>query len=502
MRVTEADNPLTQAIDRVDTAAALDLLSAAEGQLFGSNAWGPGLMEPGFLDQLRELRTKVQHDLAAGGQLVIGGAGTSGRLALQTQARHRGTGQVLGLLAGGVEAFFRAREGAEDSAELGRADLERMQGDGPLTYLGVSCGLSAAYVAGQAYFALNRPNTTVAILGFNPADVANRRPLPDLPDGFAGLLELLEARANGLLLNPIVGPEAISGSTRLKGGSATRAIIDYLLSDESDPRIWFETATDLHRHLSAELPGLARLVAAVQEAVLQGTGATYVAGAHTGLIALLDATELPPTFGTPPELVNCVVPPAIAELLPGLALAPMSPEKLLTPMRGRPLLVLDQAGLALVPAAQRGETLSLDLPSSCIQALADLPAGRRTAFEDLLRKWWLNLFSTAVFLGCGKVFGNRMIDLRISNLKLWERAVRIVSDLGGVDAERAERALCAVVPNAAQATPAEKIRLAVAQERVVPAAILICRTGCDLTGAKSLLARHPKLADALRAAGA
>lgn len=502
MRVTEADNPLTLGIDRVDTTTALDLLCAVEGQLFGAEVWGPGLFEPDFLGRLRELRTQIQRDLAAGGRLVIGGAGTSGRLALQTQARHRDKGQVLGLLAGGVDAFFRAREGAEDSAELGRADLERVMGDGPLTYLGVSCGLSAAYVAGQAYCALNRPNTTVAILGFNAAEVANRRALPYLPDGFASLLELVDAQANGVLLNPIVGPEAISGSTRLKGGSATRAIIDYLLGDEPDPRAWFETAAALQRCLSAALPGLTPLVEQVQGAVLKGAGALYVAGADTGLIALLDATELPPTFGTSPDLVGCVVPPAIADLLPGLALEPMSPAKLVTPAKGRQLLALDDAGLALVPAAQRAQTLSLDLPSSCKRALAKLPPDRRAAFEDLLRKWWLNLFSTAVFLGCGKVFGNRMIDLRISNLKLWERAVRIVAELGGVKPEHAERALCEVVPGTAEATPEQRIRLAVAQERVVPAAILICHTGCGATQAQALLARYPKLADALRAEGA
>ncbi len=496
MRITEADNPLTRTIDQVDTLTALQRLWAAEGQLFGSPAWGPGLLEPDFLVRLSALRVAVQACLAAGGRLVIGGAGTSGRLALQTQARY--PGQVVGLLAGGVGAFFRAREGAEDSAELGQSDLAQVDAAGPMVYLGVSCGLSAAYVAGQALALLARDNATVALLGFNPASAANRRPLPGLPGGFAELLERLAETPGAVLLNPIVGPEAISGSTRLKGGSATRAVIDYLLNDETDASTWFQTAARLHGSLFEALPRLAEQVNACQSALLAGTGATYVAGVQTGLLALLDATELPPTFGVPPDLVRCIVPAEMAALLPGLPLEAMSPARLERVEADELLLALDEDGLALIPPALRSRARALELPSACRRALAELPSAQRPVLADLMGKWWLNLFSTAVFLGCGKVFGNRMIDLRISNLKLWERAARTVAELGGVDLEQAERALCEVVPGAALATPEDRVRLAVARERVVPAAILVCRSGCSAAEAQARLARLPKLADALR----
>ena len=114
----------------------------------------------------------------------------------------------------------------------------------------------------------------------------------------------------------------------------------------------------------------------------------------------------------------------------------------------------------------------------------------------LATKWMLNAFSTQVFAAFGKIYQNRMIDLRISNLKLLQRAVDLVSLLGKVSAERARQAIYEVIEISGQ-EPHRIVSQAVRKDRVVPTALLMCLSGKTKAACEQLLHDTPRVYDAL-----
>jgi N-acetylmuramic acid 6-phosphate etherase len=143
--------------------------------------------------------------LRAGGRLLYVGAGTSGRLGVLDAAEMAPTfgaahGQVVAILAGGPRAVTESVEGVEDDEEAGQRDL------GPTTdrdcVVGITMSGTAAYVRG----ALAAARGTRVLVTANPRS--------DLPAAIRVVLDL--------------GAEALAGSTRLKGGSATKAVLNMI----------------------------------------------------------------------------------------------------------------------------------------------------------------------------------------------------------------------------------------------------------------------------------
>ncbi|EDL52796.1 MULTISPECIES: N-acetylmuramic acid 6-phosphate etherase [Vibrio] len=147
-----------------------------------------------------------------GGRLLYLGAGTSGRLGVLDASECPPTfgtdpDMVVGIIAGGNDAMFRAKEGAEDDPALGEQDLI----DHKLTSKDVVVGIAASgrtpYVIGALEYANQLGATTVA-LSCNPAsDIAN---------------------IAQIAISPVVGPEALTGSTRLKSGTAQKLVLNML----------------------------------------------------------------------------------------------------------------------------------------------------------------------------------------------------------------------------------------------------------------------------------
>jgi len=421
--------------------------------------------------------------------VVITGAGTSGRLAVHAAALS-GHPRIVGLLAGGLGAFFRAREGVEDAPADGIACLrEALAGSRQFVLIGISCGLSAAWVAGQVYEALGYPDATAAVIGFNPLDDASSRPLPGLDTSFRDLLGVLEDRET--LLNPIIGPEPIAGSTRMKGGSATRMILDMLLS-EAPPETVLETCRALGDAVY-RYADLGALIDDAGEVLLAGRGIATISRERAGLMTMLDASECPPTFGSRPEQVMPFVPARFRDLLPGFALRGFT---------WADLAVSDLDGylgvrVSLAPDAGLPEFAGcrdLDAPEPVRQILARLDDDLVGRGGDLVLKWLLNALTTGAFILAGKVFGNRMIDLRISNIKLWHRARDLVVLLADCSSAQADAALMTVLER--QDRPEALIGLAAGTERVVPTAVLVAR-GHDLVAARKQLDRKPRSRDNL-----
>ncbi len=147
--------------------------------------------------------------LGAGGRLILTGAGTSGRLAVIEAAECLPTfscERVVGLMAGGPGAFLRAREGAEDDRAAGRGDLAALAPGGDDLVLGVTASGRTPWVLGTLE-AARAAGARAALLCCSPP------PAPEAAD-----LDL------AIVLD--TGPEALSGSTRLKAGTATKCVLN------------------------------------------------------------------------------------------------------------------------------------------------------------------------------------------------------------------------------------------------------------------------------------
>ncbi len=202
--LTERANPRTGGIDQLPTADILRLMNDEDATV-------PAAVRA-TIPQIARAVDALAERLARGGRLLLFGAGTSGRLAALDAAEWPptfGTPPDLAraFIAGGPSALTRAVEGAEDDADLGRRDAEGA-GAGPDDLaLGVSASGGAPYVLGTVMAARERGALTVGL--------ACRDGSP------------LEA-AVAIMIAPLVGPEVIAGSSRLKAGTAQKLVLNML----------------------------------------------------------------------------------------------------------------------------------------------------------------------------------------------------------------------------------------------------------------------------------
>lgn len=202
--VTEARNLASADLDRLSTIDFVRLVNGEDAKLANAVA-----------EQAQEIAIAIDliaDSLAGGGRLIYVGAGTSGRLGVLDASECPPTfsadpEQVIGLIAGGREALQRAVEGAEDSAEQGAEDLRDIN----LTQRDVLVGIAASghtrYVIGALNFAKQAGAGTVG-LSCNPGS-----PVSEAAD---------------VGISVAVGPEVLSGSTRMKAGTATKMVLNML----------------------------------------------------------------------------------------------------------------------------------------------------------------------------------------------------------------------------------------------------------------------------------
>ncbi|WP_440872079.1 N-acetylmuramic acid 6-phosphate etherase [Vibrio diabolicus] len=202
--VSEGRNPETMDIDLLPS---LDIVQRLNQQ----DKLVPIAVEK-VLPEIAQAVDKITEAFKVGGRLFYIGAGTSGRLGVLDASECPPTfgtapEMVVGIIAGGKEAMFRAKEGAEDDPELGEQDLK----ENALTQRDVVVGIAASgrtpYVIGGLEYANELGATTVA-LSCNPDS-----PIADIAD---------------IAISPVVGPEALTGSTRLKSGTAQKLVLNML----------------------------------------------------------------------------------------------------------------------------------------------------------------------------------------------------------------------------------------------------------------------------------
>ena len=202
-RLTEQRNPRSREIDRLSPLEIADLINAEDRMV--AQAVGE---EREAIARAMELAVKA---FRAGGRLIYVGAGTSGRLGVLDAAEMPPTygtdpDMVQGVIAGGPAALVRAQERAEDRTEDGAAAIEEKR-VGPRDFvLGIATSGTTPYVHG----ALRRAREHGARTGFLLCTYPSQ--------------ELLSA--HDVVIAPLVGPEVITGSTRMKAGTATKIVLN------------------------------------------------------------------------------------------------------------------------------------------------------------------------------------------------------------------------------------------------------------------------------------
>ncbi|MGI8855470.1 MAG: N-acetylmuramic acid 6-phosphate etherase [Thermomicrobiales bacterium] len=201
---TERRNPATEGIDRMSALEIARAMNAEDATVAGA--------VQRELPQIAAAIEGITARLQRGGRLIYMGAGTSGRLGVLDASECPPTfstppEQVVGWIAGGPGALTRSIEGAEDSAEAGRTDAERLGVSGADVLVGIAASGRTPYVLGAVAFAKERGALTVGLAcnGGTPL-----------------------ARAVDIMIAPVVGSEVIGGSTRLKAGTAQKMVLNML----------------------------------------------------------------------------------------------------------------------------------------------------------------------------------------------------------------------------------------------------------------------------------
>ncbi len=202
--VAEGRNPDTMDIDLLSSQEIVERLNQQDKQV--------PLAVEAVLPQIAQAVDKITAAFKQGGRLIYLGAGTSGRLGVLDASECPPTfgvsdQMVIGLIAGGKEAMFTAQEGAEDNATLGAHDLQQIDFSSKDVLVGIAASGRTPYVIGALEYANDLGATTIA-LSCNP----------DSP-----IAEIAQ-----IAISPVVGPEALTGSTRLKSGTAQKLVLNML----------------------------------------------------------------------------------------------------------------------------------------------------------------------------------------------------------------------------------------------------------------------------------
>jgi N-acetylmuramic acid 6-phosphate etherase len=280
---------------------------------------------------------------------------------------------------------------------------------------------------------------------------------------------------------PLPPTEAVDDATRELDVLSTPDLVEVLVSRQ-------QRAIDAVR---AAVPAISAAVEAIASRLAAGGSLHYVGAGSSGRIGALDAAEAPPTFGTPPSLVRAHIAGGAAALVAAIegaeddaaAAKPLEREW----RRGDALVGISASGGAAfvvraVERARAAEVYTVALTSAAHSRLADaadlaivLPtgaeplAGSTRMLAGTAQKIALNALSTAAMVRLGKTYGNLMVDLVATNEKLRRRALRLVRDVGEVDATRASALLSAAAGS-------------------VKVAIVMARRGMDVSSARDALA--------------
>ena len=303
--------------------------------------------------------------------------------------------------------------------------------------------------------------------------------------------------------------------------SATPTSRGHLLTEQPNPlsaqldqldsaalvALFCDNEREPQRAVAAAAPQLAEAVEAIATRLRAGGRLFYLGAGTSGRLGVLDAAECPPTFCSLPELVQGVLAggaPALlrssegledlfdagpadlqergfsaTDCLVGIAAGGTTPYVLGGLSHARAIGALAIA-MACVPSEQVAMPCDIDIR---LLTGPELLTGSTRLKAGTATKMALNILSTGVMVRLGKVYGNRMVDVAVTNAKLEDRALRILADLAGVSRERGRELLDYT-------------------DGSVKLALLMAATGLDVAAARQAIEAHgPGLRSTLKALG-
>lgn len=454
--ITERSNPKSINIDVLGVEDIIKVLSDCEAEIFGGYEGYAGIYKKTLVQKYLLFASGIHQEIKNKGKvnLILIGSGTSGRLCrLMAKILNPIVGieiNIIPIIAGGIKALVRAEPNTEDKTEEGVADylsytanLDRSN----CFVIGVTCGLSANYVKGALDEANKYSKGKTSIIGFNPLELAT-----------------IELSKDIQVFNPIIGPEAIVGSVRMKGGTATMVLIYALLVSSVKPTRQIESElNNIFINCQDTLSCICSCQAIITNMIcsgsqtLQAGGSIYLLGTSSyGALCIYDAAECPPTFGAKIQQVNGYSDQGITDLVyfPGEGVVSMAKEidfgifiKNTLPHLNKKDMVVAISNSDNV--SKNMSALTNDIKLKLFYSIEITPNGVKSKINNkniVFEKKWSDSFqkilfirsllvyiSTGIFVLSGKVYENKMIDLRITNKKLFLRAVRIINDITNKD---------------------------------------------------------------------
>ena len=270
--ISEERNPNTMEIDLLPTVEVLHVINREDSSV-------PHAVEKAITEIARAV-DRIVDAFGKGGRLIYLGAGTSGRLGVLHAAERPPTfsvpaDMVVGLIAGGAEALTKATEGAEDDAEAGVTALKDIALTRKDVVVGIAVSGRTPYVVGGLTYAKTLGATTVALSCNRDAAIA------DVAD---------------ISILPVVGPEVLTGSTRLKSGTAQKLVLNMLTTAS------MIGSGKCYQNLMVDLkPTNMKLVARAERIVTQAAGCTAEqaqealkrTGNDVKLAILITVTDMP-----------------------------------------------------------------------------------------------------------------------------------------------------------------------------------------------------------------
>ena len=202
--VTEQENRKTAAIDRVSTVDALRLINDEDKLVAGA-------VEK-VLREIAETVDRVVERLQNGGRLFYVGTGTSGGLGVLDASEIPPTfgvsyDLIQGVIAGGYDALYKATEASEDNADAGGADLKKRGVNSKDAVIGLAASGRTPYTIGALEYARQLGCFTACITCVPGSPIT---------------------KAAEIAIVPVVGPEALTGSTRMKSGTAQKMVLNMI----------------------------------------------------------------------------------------------------------------------------------------------------------------------------------------------------------------------------------------------------------------------------------
>ncbi|CAL1541996.1 unnamed protein product [Lymnaea stagnalis] len=554
--ITELSNPLSYNIDKASPKEIAEILYACDLEIFYGWNETKGVRDENVINKIEQLAHKISEVIEnACGAVVISGCGTSGRIAFLTARtfnkylKSKGGNECFHyIIAGDDRALFTSLELAEDDPVVGAYRLQQLcQNKTDVVYIGVTCGLSAPFVAGQLDYTLSHLDIyTPVLIGFNPVHQARNLKIEKWDKTFFQVVQELEKAENSskaYILNPIIGPEPITGSSRMKSGTTTRILLEIL------------SLKAIHRQLS-----ISELISMYESAchsvykytddlgsMIDLAGASLTSGGHVfylgcdgfGLMAMIDASECPPTYGASFHDMRGFVDGGFSALLnndgdlssqgPQYKISIEDFERDIVPslassdlvvFLGEDILHKVSESIFSAPCKRvfvscywpnnvpttttRSFSLSLVLELD-VAKLASLNSDPLKALitkllEEVSLKWVVNNLSTGAHILKGKVCQNKMVDVKVSNNKLFHRAVGIVQNYSSLSVEECTTILLksiydtdSLTADQESASVVAHIEVASCKDMVVPTAIVIASLGCNVSEAKEMLKSQPVL---------